>query len=288
MSDQLLLFAEPEKAASPGCTAEPCAGAAAPGPGLSKGHTVTNSSLPSENPDVTHLRFWDGGGLLQIKNPYKGDIDQNSNREKKKRGDIIGHSPKSQRRARMFLAKIPNEEIMKGLLVTLTYPGKQAEEKIPDASEYQIYKEHLRRFNQAVVRRWKGSGAWFLEFQTRGAPHYHLIVFGVSHEDLEPFRLWVSKEWNRIVDGGEDHLKAGTNVEPPKNCQAARNYVTAYFTKGGGFATRNKGWALLGEIRNQIDSNGSRGASGAIRETGKDRNTNSTQGDGAACLEIGM
>lgn len=212
-----------------GCSAEPSAGPVATGPGLSKGHTVTNSS---SKPSSSHLHFWDGAGLLQVKNPYLGDLITPSDKKKKKRGDIVGHSPKSQRRARMFLSKIPNEEIMKGLLVTLTYPGKQAADKIPAASEYLVYKDHLRKFNQAIVRKWEGSGAWFLEFQERGAPHYHLIVFGVGHSNLVPFQEWVSKEWNRIVDGGADHLEAGTRVEIPKHCQAARNYVTAYFTKG--------------------------------------------------------
>jgi hypothetical protein len=192
---------------------------------LSKGHIVTSNHTGSQ------LQYWKGGGLLQVKNPYQGGYQQPLE-EKAKRGEIIGHSPKSQRRARMFLAKIPNVEIMNGLLVTLTYPGKQAADKLPDASEYEIYKEHLRRFNQEMVRKWGGSGAWFLEFQVRGAPHYHLIVFGVGHSQLKAFQVWVSSEWNRIVDGGEDHLRAGTRVEIPKNCNAARNYVTAYFTKG--------------------------------------------------------
>lgn len=221
------LTGEPVTATSAddGCTAEPGAVAAEAGPGLSKGHTVT-APLSSE------LRFWDGGGLLQVKNPYEGDLNHRNDKEQPKRGEIKGHSPSSQRRARMFLAKIPNEAIMAGLLITLTYPGSQAPDKVPDASEYKVYKEHLRRFNQAVVRKWNGSGAWFLEFQARGAPHYHTIVFGVDHADLEKFQEWVSIEWNRVLDGGSDHLQAGTRVEIPKNCNAARNYVTAYFTKG--------------------------------------------------------
>jgi hypothetical protein len=219
----------------PGCTAEPCAGSVASGPGLSKGHTVTDG-IPQISKDLnSYLHVWEGAGLLRVKNPYTGDFDpteRDGKRIRAKRGEIKGHSSKSQSRARQFLAKIPNEAIMGGLLVTLTYPGKQAADKIPEASEYKVYKEHLRRFNQSVVRVWKGSGAWFLEFQSRGAPHYHLIVFGVDHSEIEGFQNWVSHEWNRIVDGGSDHLKAGTRVEIPKNCQAARNYVTAYFTKG--------------------------------------------------------
>jgi len=219
----------------PGCTAEPCAGSVASGPGLSKGHTVTDG-IPQITKDLnSYLHVWEGAGLLRVRNPYTGDFDptdKDGQRVKAKRGEIKGHSAKSQSRARQFLAKIPNEAIMGGLLVTLTYPGTQAADKVPEASEYEIYKEHLRRFNQSVFRVWKGCGAWFLEFQTRGAPHYHLIVFGVAHSEMERFQVWVSSEWNRIVDGGSDHLKAGTRVEIPKNCQAARNYVTAYFTKG--------------------------------------------------------
>lgn len=214
-----------------GCSAEPSAGIGAAGPGLSKGHTVTNPSAPSPSCSVSTLNYWDGAGLLQVKNPYLGDFG-GPPKNQGKRGEIIGHSRKSQRRARSFLATIPNEEIMNGLLVTLTYPGKQAADKIPDASEFEVYKNHLRKFNQAMKRKWEACGAWFLEFQTRGAPHYHLIVFGVDHSKLDPFQNWVSKKWNRIVDGGPDHLKAGTRVEIPKNCQAARSYVTAYFTKG--------------------------------------------------------
>jgi len=224
-----------ENAAVPGCTAKPCAGTGASGPGLSKGHTVTDG-IPQITKDLnSYLHVWEGAGLLRVKNPYTGDFEQSGKDEdevKAKRGEIKGHSSKSQTRARQFLAKIPNEAIMSGFLLTLTYPGKQAADKVPEASEYVIYKEHLRRFNQSLVRVWKGSGAWFLEFQSRGAPHYHLILFGVDHASIESLKVWVSVEWNRIVDGGEDHLKAGTRVEIPEHCDAARNYVTAYFTKG--------------------------------------------------------
>ena len=230
MREYTLRPPEVEPALVLGCAAEPRAETDAAGPGLSKGHIVTKPDAISE--PKSSLRYWKGAGLLQIQNPYGGCQAPQPDPEKAKRGEIIGHSRKSQRRARLFLSKIPNEEIMNSFLVTLTYPGKQAQDKVPDASEFEIYKEHLRKFNQATKRKWNGAGLWFLVFQKRGAPHYHLIVFGISHDSMTPFQEWVSVEWNRIVEGGPDHLKAGTRVEIPINCDAARSYVTSYFTKG--------------------------------------------------------
>jgi len=99
-------------------------------------------------------------------------------------------------------------------MVTLTYPCGYP-------SNGKHTKEHLRRFNQEVMREHSRSGPsgnysgkerlsvfWFLEFQDRGAPHYHM--FGTWF----PSKEWVSKTWYRIVDS-EDirHLHAGTRTE---------------------------------------------------------------------------
>jgi hypothetical protein len=82
-------------------------------------------------------------------------------------------------------------------------------------------RKNLRRFNQEVMREHSRNGPsgkydgkerlsifWFLEFQDRGAPHYHM--FGTWF----PSKEWVSKTWYRIVDS-EDirHLHAGTRTE---------------------------------------------------------------------------
>jgi hypothetical protein len=102
-------------------------------------------------------------------------------------------------------------------MVTLTYPcGFESDGKIS--------KNHLRRFIQEVQREFaRGSSNitreidskpqrlsvfWFLEFQERGAPHYHLLCTHRLGKE------WVSKRWYDIVNS-EDirHLHAGTRCE---------------------------------------------------------------------------
>lgn len=127
------------------------------------------------------------------------------------RSAISGFSSDSALRMRTYLRECLAEYRQ---MVTLTYPcgypsnGKQT-------------KEHLRRFNQEVTREHSRNGPagnyagkdrlsvfWFLEFQERGAPHYHM--FGTWF----PGKEWVAKTWYRIVDS-EDvrHLHAGTRTE---------------------------------------------------------------------------
>ena len=95
------------------------------------------------------------------------------------------------------------------VMITLTYPGFFS-------SNGQEVKEHLRRFLQELKRRVDREGEsvisyssfWFLEFQARSAPHFHIFT---THEFPFPF---VSMVWYRIVNSEDPrHLHAGTRVE---------------------------------------------------------------------------
>lgn len=82
-------------------------------------------------------------------------------------------------------------------MVTLTYPAQW----LAVAPSGRVVKRHLKAFRQrygrAVGRRL--DGAWKLEFQRRGAPHFHVLmpcpalVNGVRFED------WLSATWASIV-----------------------------------------------------------------------------------------
>jgi hypothetical protein len=124
------------------------------------------------------------------------------------RGSIEGLSPSAGARMRTYLRSCSSEYKE---MVTLTYP-----KEFP--SDGREVKEHLRRFNQEVrreIKRSYGSDClelhsifWFLEFQDRGAPHFHLFL------TKSPCRVWVADTWARIVGSNDvNHRKAGTRTE---------------------------------------------------------------------------
>lgn len=138
-----------------------------------------------------------------------------------KRGVISEFSERSKRN--MVKATRESQDQYR-YFATLTYPN-----------EYPIYgrvfKNHLRRFLQELRRYWARKGVpkietglfWFLEFQKRGAPHYHLFTAAFIP------KKWLSWCWFRIVGSKDErHLRAGTNVE---RLRAGRNGVVSYALK---------------------------------------------------------
>jgi hypothetical protein len=89
-------------------------------------------------------------------------------------------------------------------MITLTYPR----EFETDGKEV---KRHLNLFLKRFDRKYGHYYLWFLEFQQRGAPHYHILS---TFADVAIDKLWLSSAWYEIVgSGNRDHLLAGTRVE---------------------------------------------------------------------------
>ena len=76
---------------------------------------------------------------------------------------------------------------------------------------------------------------WRLEPQKRGAPHYHLLVWGLPARyavGLNKFKQWVSVNWYEVVASGDPkHLLAGTRVEKVKNREGVMFYAAKYLSK---------------------------------------------------------
>jgi len=107
---------------------------------------------------------------------------------------------------------------------TLTYPG------FYPSNGAQV-KEHLRQYCQQLKRyraRIGGdserfSAFWFLEFQSRGAPHFHLFT-----TDEFPLK-WVASTWYFIVKSEDSrHLQAGTRVE---SIRSGKKGIMSYAAK---------------------------------------------------------
>lgn len=108
------------------------------------------------------------------------------------------------------------------LFITLTYPSVY-----PASGE--AVKRHLDMMLKRIKREFPQSAAiWKLEYQRRGAPHFHMLLFGV------PFlsRYWLSKCWFDVVQSNDErHLKAGTRVEFIKSWRGVMWYAGKYVAK---------------------------------------------------------
>lgn len=137
------------------------------------------------------------------------------------RSNIVQFSAGSATRMRRYLRECaPDYRYM----VTLTYPGFFE-------SNGTIVKNHLKRFLQELRRHYirshsddgMHSSFWFLEFQARGAPHYHIFTTWSGTKE------WVARTWYRIVDSEDNrHLVAGTRVE---TIRTGRKGTIAYASK---------------------------------------------------------
>jgi hypothetical protein len=96
-----------------------------------------------------------------------------------------------------------------------------------------------------------------MEFQRRGAPHFHLMLFDAPFID----RSWLSLAWFRCVGSWDwKHLKAGTNIEGVHGAgETARvvAYVSKYMAKvyvrqsTSGSDTIGRVWGIWNKGRNE-------------------------------------
>lgn len=104
------------------------------------------------------------------------------------------------------------------VMMTLTYPSLWP----TDGNEV---KRHLKAFTERVRRTGyfeNASWVWFLEFQERGAPHFHLLCteFIGMH--------WVAGAWAEITGG---NIQACSRVERLLNSNSAGAYARKYARK---------------------------------------------------------
>jgi len=187
-------------------------------------------STVCRNPDrINTLKYSLSGNVLCIKRSC--DVDPLRVHEQSKRSSITSFSEDSRRRMRRYLRSAESDY---KVFLTLTYPcGYPTDGK--------TVKYHLKRFNQELFRNaYKRSGLssigefkpyfslfWFIEFQDRGAPHFHLFC---THGFKKEF---ISETWYRIVNSEDErHLKAGTRIEMFKRGRAGQiSYCMKYASK---------------------------------------------------------
>lgn len=113
---------------------------------------------------------------------------------------------------------------------------------VPCATGGRLFKDHLRAFRERLTRYFKKhdvhafSALWFLEFQARGAPHVHFILFDVdmTPELRKKLRGWLGRAWSSIVGNPskheqDKHRRAGTQIARMKKSHFG--YAAKYASK---------------------------------------------------------
>ena len=132
-----------------------------------------------------------------------------------KRSKITRFSKKSARRLRHI---IRNSEDLWKAFITLTYPESYPLDGKKAKSHLNSFLQYLRRRNIQYV--------WVLEFQNRGAPHFHVLISDYIDKNE------LSERWYEIVRSGDTkHLLAGTRIESIKSKKHLYGYLSSYINK---------------------------------------------------------
>lgn len=191
--------------------------------GLSKPHIRTGGECQKPKPSIT---WYPGASLVDVNVPRLRP--HQPPKDSKPRGRIKEWSASSRARLKCFLGTLRREELAHALIVTLTYPID-----CPAPEDHAVYKGHLHTFQIYLRRKWPScSGIWKLEFQKRGAAHYHLMLYGLHRVELEVVRAWVRTTWYRLAHNGDKHLgMRATQVDPIKSVGGAVYYLIKYLSK---------------------------------------------------------
>jgi hypothetical protein len=136
-----------------------------------------------------------------------------------RRGCVSEFSWASRRRLLKRIAAINWQVLGDRWFVTLTYQGAGFPTDMRDA------KAHLKAWRKRYEARYGkiDVAVWKMEFQARGAVHFHLMIRqpqglfldGSGRRDsIDQFRSWCSTNWYEVVGSNDKrHKSAGTNVQ---------------------------------------------------------------------------
>jgi hypothetical protein len=160
-------------------------------------------------------------------------IDPKKGKIRGSRGAIKALSPDARKRFKLHLRNIKEGSLR--LFVTLTYGADYP-------TDGKIVKKHLKSMRDWMAKQGVSKGVWFLEFQKRGAPHFHFFIeANHSLTSLKVATAWARRIKNylptkesrrKLIAVHQGQVKNGRPcVEPVKKPHALSYYGTKYATK---------------------------------------------------------
>jgi len=165
-----------------------------------------------------------------------------------RRSVVRGISSKSRYRLIRYLAQITRPD--EAVFITLTYRNF--------SDDYQVWKEHLHGFHMWLVYHYPDlAGFWRLEFQVRGAPHFHLLLWLGDVTELDSFREDCKRAWCRIIQQrSAANLVYGCTVEPVTDWRKSAFYISVYQAKDNqdrDDIQTGREWGIWGKERLGLD-----------------------------------
>ena len=163
----------------------------------------TTSHIPPLQSEGYKLYVPLGGSMCKLKG-------KNSSSKPPKPGirGKAGFSPRSRKRLLQLVASL-DQDTRPPLFLGLTYPGQSW------PSSPVVWHGDLESFYKRLCRKYPMCNIavlWRLEPQHRGAPHFHLLVFGVPYIPYQ----WVGAAWADITSGDAARCSL---VERDKSCR---------------------------------------------------------------------
>lgn len=164
---------------------------------------------------------------VELKAPQPGGAGGAPPRRQK--GDITTFSRSARRNLIRKMMRVERHEISVPIFVTLTYHERYPSQNAP-------LKKELGRFLQAI-RRLPATFhyLWRIEWQKRGAPHFHLLLWHDDPEyewDVQAFKGWSLRTWHRVCSSrSAAHARKGAHVELCNTWSKAMSYVCKYLGK---------------------------------------------------------
>lgn len=131
-----------------------------------------------------------------------------------KRGIIRVFSRASRRRLMRFMARLKTRKI-RATFITLTFSGWPTNEEAKNA---------LKRFTMRLRRAFpQCSGVWRMEFQERGAIHFHLLLFKL------PF--WKQEVLQRVWEACTREVRSIVDIRLVHGARSIMSYIAKYIAK---------------------------------------------------------
>lgn len=145
------------------------------------------------------------------------------------RSRISEFSKRSRFRLFTAMAKINDHLVNKPFFVTLTYHYGHTRPGNSTKSNLHSFLVSLRDFDINV------QFIWRIEYQKRGAPHYHLFIFPDNHQKIKNRKAYlvkVAEIWHRIADpDSQAHSEYGCKLIEIDNYRKACAYLSKYLAK---------------------------------------------------------